>query len=247
MNKRIEYIKDSIGNNYIGIKFYDTEVYKYLDDLRDHLGEDVAEEYMSYQKKRDNNSYHITILNVMEYNKIVSEMGMDKAVNYFDDIFKNYIIDDLRLLGIGTVKRNENEAFFIACKSEKIDKLRETLLLDKKDLHITIGFKYKDVFGVPKDTIITKDTTFLKLLSKQFYKNENFEFVKNLYGYNLMYEDYIIEPIKLSDNWMTLRIYDDKYITLSEVNGNLQITGQWDDSNSHQIIPNSILYKKLKK
>ncbi len=247
MNKRIEYIKDSINNNYIGIKFYDTETYKYIHELKEYLGDDVAEEYMSYQKKRDNNSYHMTILNVMEYNNIVGEMNMDKALNYFDNIFRNYIIDDIRLLGIGTAKRNENEAFFIVCKSEKIDKLRETLSLDKKDLHITIGFKYKDVFGIPKDTIITKDTTFLKLLSKQFYKNENFEFVKNLYGYNTLYVDYIIEPIKLNDNWMTLRIFNNKYITISEINGNLQITGQWEDINKHNIIPNSILYKKLKK
>lgn len=247
MIKNIEYIKDVIGNNYIGLKVYDSEIYKYLNDFKDYIGEELYDEYTKYQKNRDNNKYHLTILNVMEYNNVITNMGMDKALNYFSDIFKNYTIDDLKLLGIGNATRNENSAYFIVCKSDKVNKLRNALGFENKDLHITIGFKYKDVHGVPKNKIIEKKSNFLKLLSKEYYNSENFEFVKSLNGYDSDNKNYIIEPIRLDNNWIILRVYDNTYVTLSEIDGKLSITGKWNSNNKINILPNTILHKNLNK
>ena len=67
MNHYITYLKDTLGSNYIGVKIQNTELNSFLDQLKDILG-DQYDGYISNQQKRDNGSYHITIINVMDYN-----------------------------------------------------------------------------------------------------------------------------------------------------------------------------------
>jgi sulfatase maturation enzyme AslB (radical SAM superfamily) len=69
---------------------------------------------------------------------------------------KNYEIDDLEMLGVGTAAKGDNRTYFIVCNSDKLDAVRTRFGLGNQDFHTTLGFKDKDVFGVPKNKIIEK-------------------------------------------------------------------------------------------
>ena len=94
MNYYITNIKDSVGNNYLGIKIYPHVVSNFLNDLKDYLDEEY-DDYVNNQKRRDDNSYHITIINVMDYNLLSKSMGVTKFIEFIDRLFE-YPIDDLK-------------------------------------------------------------------------------------------------------------------------------------------------------
>lgn len=157
MNYYLTYLKDSIGSNYIGLKVPKHVVEPYLEELEDLLGDDFIE-YVNSQKKRDHNEHHITVINVMDYNRLSKEMGIDKFINSLENIFK-YEIDDLDMLGIGKAEKDKNRAYFIVCNSDKLDAIRNVYSLPKQDFHVTLGFLYKDVFGVRKNEILKSATS----------------------------------------------------------------------------------------
>lgn len=149
----LTYIKDTINNNYLGLKIPEAIVEPFLDRLKDEIDEDEFEIYTQNQKNRDREEYHITVINVMEFNKLSKDMGMTKFVESLEIIFK-YEIDDLEMLGVGSASKNNNTTYFIVCRSEKLDAVRNRFGLSKQDFHITIGFNLKDVFGVPKNEVL---------------------------------------------------------------------------------------------
>lgn len=199
----LSHIRDSIGNNYLGIKIpYDT-VLPFLDKMKNHLSEDEFQIYTQNQQNRDHGSYHITVINVMDYNRLSKEMGMSNFVSSLENVFK-YPIDDLRMMGIGSASKNENTAYFIVCKSEKLESIRKRYNLPDHDFHVTLGFHYRDVFGVAKDKVLKEESKFLKLLKSEFYKKENFNFIKKIENFKIDPEEDII-PISISENY--LKIY----------------------------------------
>jgi hypothetical protein len=134
-------------------------------------------------------------------------MGIDGFVNSLDLIFK-YEIDDLKMLGIGRAQKNEDIAFFVVCRSEKIDAVRERYGLSKKDLHITIGFRHRDVFGVSKSEVLKKSGKFLQLLRQEFYKMENWNFVRDISGFDSDRKADIV-PVEISETVAKLRCGED--------------------------------------
>ncbi len=144
----------------------------------------------------------------MDYNRLSKEIGMSKFVSSLDEIFK-YPIDDLKMMGLGSASRNENTSYFIVCESEKLQTIRDRYDLPPHDFHITLGFKHKDVFGIPKNKVLGDKSKFLKLLKSEFYKKENFNFIKKIENYQIDPELDII-PISISDNY--LKIYSDGII-----------------------------------
>lgn len=207
----LTYLKDNIAQNYIGIDITRGIADKYLNELKDIIGDDF-DTYTRNQQDRDHNSHHITVMNVMEYNALSKSMGMDKLVNSLDQIFK-YEIDDLKMLGIGTATRNNNRAYFIVCQSDKLDAIRNRYNLPKQDFHITLGFLHKDVFGVPKNVVIDKKTKFIKLLKIEYYKNDNWNFLKKIDNFDLNPQAEII-PISISDDKMKIKC-DGYYMDIS--------------------------------
>jgi hypothetical protein len=191
----LTYLKDSIGNNYIGISIPNGVVEPFLNELKEIIGDDDYETYTSNQQKRDHGSYHVTVINVMDYNRLSKEMGMDKFINSLEPVFK-YEIDDFRMLGIGTAERSGNRAYFVVCDSEKLDAIRGKYNLPKHDFHITLGFKHKDVFGVRKNEILKKEGKFLKLLKQEYYKNDNWNFIRKIGNFDLNPQTEII-PISI--------------------------------------------------
>jgi hypothetical protein len=76
--------------------------------------------------------------------------------------------------------------------------VRESYGLQKHDFHITLGFKWKDVHGVRKNELFKINSQFIKTLKEEFYKKENFNFVKNISNFDLNPDSDII-PISISD------------------------------------------------
>lgn len=243
MKVRLEYLKDSIGYNYIGVNIYYDVVVPYLSQLNDIL-EDEYEDYVKNQQNRDRGKHHITVINVADYNRISKEIGVDKLVNQVDKFFGMEF--DITLMGIGKAERNENKAFFIVVKSDELQEIRKFFKLPEHDFHITLGFKWKDVFGVRKNEVMKMEDPFLKLLKKEFYNhNETFNFVKNMVHFDGdIYED--IQPISIEDNSAIVRSGKNKYYQISLVDKELFITGKWEDTEKKPILSNTIIYRKLK-
>jgi len=153
MTYYLTYLKDTIGNNYVGINIPEAIVEPHLEKLKEILGEEDFEIFTQNQKMRDHGHYHITVINVMDCNRLSKEMGMVNFVKSVELAFE-YPIEDLELLGVGTASKNDNKAYFIVCQSDSLDAIRTRFNLTKQDFHITLGFNAKDVFGVPKNVLI---------------------------------------------------------------------------------------------
>ena len=194
----IDHLKDALGNNFLGIKINRSIIENYLRELEEIIGEDDYKIYCDNQQKRDDGKFYLTVINTTDYNKLIQEIGIDHFTNSLQRVLK-YDIDDIKMFGIGSASKNENRSYFIVCKSEKIDAVRNMYELKNQDLHITVGFKWKDVYGVRKNTLIEKGDKFLKLLAIEFYKNDNWNFIKKIGNFKLNPNDEII-PVKIEDN-----------------------------------------------
>jgi hypothetical protein len=153
MTHNLTYLKDAIGNNYVGINIPNEDVEPHLEKLKEILGEEDFEIFTQNQKMRDHGHYHITVINVMDCNRLSKEMGMANFVKSVELAFE-YPVEDLELLGLGTASKNDNTAYFIVCSSDSLDAIRTRFNLTKQDFHTTLGFNTKDVFGVPKNVVI---------------------------------------------------------------------------------------------
>jgi len=153
MTHYLTYLKDSIGNNYVGVNVPTAVVEPHLERLKEILGEEDYQIFTQNQKNRDHGHYHITVINVMDCNRLSKEMGMVNFVKSVELTFQ-YPIEDLEMLGVGTASKNGNKTYFIVCQSDSLDAVRTRFNLPKHDFHVTLGFNVKDVFGVPKNEVI---------------------------------------------------------------------------------------------
>lgn len=242
----LTYIKDVIGNNYIGIKFNNQLVQPFLDELKSHLG-DKYDEYTELQQKRDRGSYHMTIINVMDFNKLSKNIGHDKFLKEISELFK-YQIDDIKMMGVGKAQRNENAAYFIVCRSEKLDAIRKRYGLKEHDFHITLGFKWKDVFGVRKNQVMDKKKEFLNKIKQEFIEKENFNFVRRIENFNENPDTEII-PVKISDSNLTIKV-GDKILVIGLIETHkgekLWITNRYIDENEMKRMPMTTIIEILK-
>jgi hypothetical protein len=243
MKIRLGYEKDIIGNNYIGVNIYHETVQPYLNLLQEVIGDDF-EEYTSLQKQRDHGKYHITVINVMEYNRLCKEAGIDKMVNSLEKHFE--LEYEVTLMGLGTASKNSNTTYFIVVKSDELNDLRKVYGLPEYDFHITLGFRYKDVFGVRKNEVMSIKDPFIGKLKDIYFKGrESFNFIKELEGFDSD-DELDVEPISINDTYATFRVGKIDYYTISDIGGVLKISAKWQDNKDKPILPNTIVYKKLK-
>jgi len=154
MTYYLTYLRDTIGNNYVGINIPSEVVQPHLEKLKEILGEEDFEIFTNNQKMRDHGHYHITVINVMDCNRLSKEMGMANFVKSVELAFE-YPVEDLEMLGVGMASKNDNKAYFIVCSSDSLDAVRTRFNLPKQDFHVTLGFNIKDVFGVSKNVLIS--------------------------------------------------------------------------------------------
>ena len=243
MNIRLSYITDTLGNNYIGVNIYPEIISSYLEKLKNILN-DEYEEYVSIQRNRDHGKYHITVLNVMEYNKLCKDIGIDKFINSLEHLFDLEFA--INLIGLGTAEKNGNRAYFVVVKSEELQEVRKKYGLPEQDFHITLAMKWKDVFGVRKNQVLPDIDPFLKTLSNEFYQgNESFDFIKDLQNFDGDQDDRV-DPVKIEDTYATFRVGDNRYYTVSLIGGNLMVSAKWEDNQDIPIMSNTLIYRKLK-
>lgn len=245
MNFYLTYLKDTIGNNYLGIKFDYNTIEPFLNKLKEVLSEEEYEIYTDNQQKRDHGSYHMTVINVTDYNNLSNEMGISNFINSLESSF-DYVIDDLQLLGLGTSSKNENTAYFVVGKSDKLRAVRERYVLPEHDMHITLGFKWKDVFGVRKNEVMQIKSKFLQLLKQEFYKKENFNFVRDISNFEEP-KDLDIIPISISEHYLKVLCGDITMdIGYSDSKNQLFIFTKYKKSSDLSRLPLTEIYKILK-
>lgn len=237
------HIKDVIGNNYIGINIPNGIVDPFISNLKEILG-DEFESYIQLQKDRDHGGYHITVINVMDYNRLSKEMGIDKFTNSLEKVLK-YEIDDIKMMGVGVAEKNGNKSYFIVCESEKLNAIRERYRLPEFDFHITLGFKWKDVFGVRKNKVLEKKTQFIKLLKNEYYKNDSWNFLKRIDNFTCD-KNLEIVPISIDDTFIKVKC-GNEYMDISYIDDKFWIVAQYNLSKDLQRLPETEVFKILNK
>lgn len=224
---KIEYIKDIAGNNYLGIKIDSQLVYLFLKEMKLHLTPADFEEYRKLQSDRDSGHFHITIINVMELNQLISKFGMDKVT---EAIQKWQAIDfHPQLMGIGSATKNTNRTFFVVVNCNPVQILRTSWGLEEKDLHITLGFKYKDVHGVPKNKVLERPNPFFNEIKSQWLAKENWDFIRKIGNYNASSVEEII-PYQLTKSYLKVVIGSiHLQIGYLEDSNKLWVMAQWND------------------
>ena len=95
MTYYITYLKDKLGQNYLGIRIDQSQVQPYLDELKKLIGEADFTKFTDNQKLRDGAKYHITVIGVADYGRCIQHFGMDKFINALDQRIFHFEIDDL--------------------------------------------------------------------------------------------------------------------------------------------------------
>lgn len=224
MVKKLEIIKDFLGNNFIGIKYHENELKNEISNLKDLL-DDNYELYNSNRIKRDGDNYYIIVVDNSEYTNLITLLGADK-IAFLNEQLLAVDINDIKFNGIGKTERNENNAYYVIVVSEFLSQFRKDYNLTDIDLSITLGFNPNDVYGTKRDlsTLVKNNSKFLKLLKKLFYNSENWNFLKDKVG-NLSASH--LKVIKITDDYIFIE--SDKYISQIGLldNGNLWVFCQY--------------------
>lgn len=133
-------LTDNTGLVYIGYNVEKKLVAPYLAQLKSHLGDDKFKAFRAGQIKRDHNSFHITLINPYEYPEVKS-IDVSTLPNI-----------TFTFEGLGTANKGNDNTYFVVVTAKEAQKVRQQYGLKAKDLHATLGFDSKDVFGVNKDT-----------------------------------------------------------------------------------------------
>lgn len=150
-------LTDVIGNKYIGVDIIPSLLTECLDLWEDSFPVQNQIIEMKVNKAlRDKGKYHITVINVMEFNKLIKD-DSDNRVK-LEKLLGQTV--ELEFIGIGSAEDVEkgNIAHFVVVESSELDDIRKSFNLKKLDFHITLGFDKKDVFGRSK----AKDSIFIK-------------------------------------------------------------------------------------
>ncbi|MGB1261586.1 MAG: hypothetical protein ACPG52_01645 [Cognaticolwellia sp.] len=142
----ISELKDSSGLVYLGAKVSLADLSEYLTQFRHEVGDEQYAIYRQYQSARDQQSFHVTLINPFEYQTI------NKEKLKLSQPFR------VTLHGLGRAENTEKASYFVVASSRDGQFIRQELLLKNKDFHITLGFFPGDVYGVSKgrDTLINK-------------------------------------------------------------------------------------------
>jgi len=247
MIAKIEFIRDIIGANYIGVNIYNDAVIPFLEKMKTFVG-DSYDEYVKNQQDRDLNHYHCTIFNVAELNQLLTK-DLNNT-NILNQIMTQYQADDFKMLGIGSAQKNENKAYFVVCSSEQLQAIRRRFGFKDKDLHITIGFKWKDVHGITKTKILADKEPFLEELGKYYFDfDESFNFLKELDGYDYdLAKD--LFPTKIKPTYAEFRIGNEygtaDYITIALIANKLTIACKWQNADEIPYLANTLVLRKLR-
>jgi len=216
MINKIKYIKDTLGQNYLGIVFDENKVKPSLKKMFHYLGEEKFETYLRNKKKRDGEDYHITVVNVFELNKLLKKYGSNLQQKV--ETIMKLDVTDLEFHGIGTAVNGTDRAIFEIVTSNTLDEIRKSLGLHPKDFHITIGFDKRDVFGVRKNKAIEMKNPFhekINSLKKKYGMSWVFD-IDNLPNELKEYSQEDVEEISTNENSIEIKI-DNKILDITTI------------------------------
>jgi len=135
---QIEIIKltDNSGLTYLGGKVNAADLDIYLLQMKKILGDDFLH-YRKYQSERDHQTFHMTLVNPYEYQALTKDIDINGTFS-------------VSLLGLGRVSQDNKATYFVVAQSPEAASYRQTLMLAKKDFHVTLGFDPSDIYGVNK-------------------------------------------------------------------------------------------------
>ncbi len=148
---KTEQLTDASGLTYIGGKVPAVELAPYLRQMIGVLGSEQFALYRANQARRDHQSFHVTVVNPFELKAVKQPIKTEQMFT-------------VTLIGLGMAQEPKTEtavtpatAYFVVAESADIQHFRQQLGLPAKDLHVTLGFKPNDVFGVSKgrDSLVT--------------------------------------------------------------------------------------------
>lgn len=93
--------------------------------------------YTQAKMMRDGPEHHMTVVNPIEFNLMAEEsnwrsfLGIPVTVN---------------LIGIGKISEAGAESYFVLCECHEVQVIRKILGLRNAGLHITLGFKNRDIY-----------------------------------------------------------------------------------------------------
>lgn len=156
----VEIIQDRQGNDYLALKINDDIGYIF----QDFLSTQLDKTFIDNQQERDKHTFHITLVNVMQYQKLIKEGKENELKSLLHNKF------DLFNYGIGSTIDNKknSQAWFVVLENAYLDTFRKNLNLDKQHYHVTLAFKNTDVFIHPKDrkSIVYQPTVIWDFISK---------------------------------------------------------------------------------
>ena len=243
----IEYIKDITNNNFLGVNIYAEMVYPYLEKMKTILGEDY-DEYIKYQQDRDRGKHHCTLLNVADLNKVTKDLTKIKIVSEL----VGTKITDFRVIGLGSAERQGNRTYYLVVRSEQMQDIRRALKLDEIDLHITLGFKYKDVHGVRKYVVIQDVDPFIGALKQYYFDYDtSFNFCKELEGYKFDISKDVF-CTKITDTYAEFKVGNENgtvdRFTVALIGNQLKISCIWQGANEESpYMADTLILRKLGK
>jgi hypothetical protein len=132
----------------------------------------VPSHYEQNQKQRDGDEHHLTLLFKPEFKSVLKDVNTVFAdrvqqlkqkngenlytkkmgdVQLLLDVMKEEIDYNWVNLGVGKAVKQGEEAMYQVIQWDSANKFRSALHLERKDFHITLGFKSKDVHDVAKN------------------------------------------------------------------------------------------------
>lgn len=165
---KLEVITDILGQPYLVLKYsIENRNYSHILNLIRKLkqyinNDDLFFKIVNNHTKRDGLcQWHLTVFNAIECRKNPELLKLE-----------GFKVNNIDLLGVGTISKNNNQTYYIICESKELLDLYKSKINKDKYLHITIGFTNKDISNNPKNisTLIFDKNT--KFEQESYYDND---------------------------------------------------------------------------
>lgn len=133
-------LKDNAGLVYVGAKINAAKLTTYLSKMERRLGGKQFQAFRANQAKRDQQSFHVTLINPYEYRDLAAPILLGQSIA-------------ITLQGLGLVQDQENsshQSYFVVVSSPQGQKYRQQQALKNKDFHVTLGFAPQDIYTMSK-------------------------------------------------------------------------------------------------
>lgn len=145
---KITKLADSDGQEYLGAIVSRADLQPYLKQLKTILADDF-DDFRANQAARDHQSFHVTLINPIEYQHVNKDLVQELLSSTKSVSFSSQL--EVTLLGLGKVEKAEQSTYFVVAQSHSGQLIRQRFLLKAKDFHVTLGFSPSDIYGVRKN------------------------------------------------------------------------------------------------